>query len=90
MSNITYVPLFASTEHTNADKSVTEYKIAASASTRTIGIIEPLLEVQIAETLRSILQMRYARNPENFGQASSIQVEVCLPEAHKLLASVMA
>lgn len=73
MSNITYCPLFALTKHTSADRSVTEYRMAASMSTRTIGIMD-FLVVRIAEILRSIIQMRYARNPE----------------ANKLLASVMA
>jgi hypothetical protein len=43
------------------EQSAAEYKIAASISMRNIGILPFVM--RIAETLRSIVQMRYASNP---------------------------
>jgi hypothetical protein len=60
-SPITYSPSFQRAKHIIEEPSAAEYKTAASISTRNIGTL--CFVVQIAETFRSIIQMRYASNP---------------------------
>ena len=78
-------------KQTIAMMNATEYKTAASTTTRNICIVGPLV-MRLPETLRSIIQMRYASNPEQ-SQVSReprhcAHAELYLPEPTKLAASV--
>jgi hypothetical protein len=72
------------------EQSAVEYKIAASTNTRNKGILR--FVARTAETLRSIVQMRYATSPGHIQISMRPQhrpfAGVCLPELNKLVASV--
>lgn len=89
-SPITYSPSFQRPKHIIEEPSAAEYKTAASISTRNIGTLR--FVVQTAETLRSIVQMRYASNPGQIqvGYQHRIYAEVCSPVLNILVASVEA
>jgi hypothetical protein len=63
MSTTASCPLFPQTNNISAVNSVAEYKIAASTSTRTIGITVPPDAVRAPEIPCWMIQMRYASNP---------------------------
>jgi hypothetical protein len=86
--SITSSPLFEMTKQTSAMKSDTENKIAASINTRNMCIVG-LLVVRIPETLRSIVQIRYASNPgQDSGKYGDYHhPDMCLPVPNKLVAS---
>lgn len=54
------------------EQSAVEYKIAASTNTRNKGILR--FVARTAETLRSIVQMRYATSPELNKLVASVKV----------------
>jgi hypothetical protein len=89
ISTTTTTPLFKQTKQTSAMKSTTVYRIAASTSTRIIGITL-LFEARSIETARSIVQMRYASNPGHIQGLCTTLSETCLPELNKLVAIVEA
>jgi len=78
------------TKQTSAMKSDTENKIAASINTRNMCIVG-LLVVRIPETLRSIVQIRYASNPGQnsgkHGDCHRAHTDMSLPVPNKLVAS---
>jgi hypothetical protein len=88
--SIRSTPLSEMTEQTSAMKSDTENKIAASITTRSMCIVG-LSVVRIPETLRSIVQIRYASNPgQNSGKhwdCHRAHADMCLPVPNKLVAS---
>lgn len=71
------------------EHAAAEYKTAASTSTCNMGTF---FEAWIVETLRSIIQIRYASNPEHVRVSMRPEhytsTEVCLPELNKLVAIV--
>jgi hypothetical protein len=90
-SPITYSPSFQRVKQIIEELSATEYKTAASISTRRIGTLRFVM--RIAETLRSFIQMRYASNPGKIwvGMGSQyLYAEVCPPVLNALVASVEA
>lgn len=89
MSDKTDSPLLAVRKHIRKPNSITEYKAAASTSTRTIGI-KWLFEARNLATRLSILQTRYTSNPGHFKfQGLNIGLGgTCLPEHDKLVARV--
>jgi hypothetical protein len=56
-------PLFEQTRVINVQISAMEYKIAASITTRSILVVV-IFRVRLLVTLRSMIQTRYASNPE--------------------------
>jgi hypothetical protein len=62
-SPITYSPPFQRGKHIIEEPSGAEYRTVASISTRNIGPLHFIM--QIAKTLRSLIQMRYASGPEH-------------------------
>jgi len=56
-------PLFEQTRVINVQSSAMEYKIAASITTRSILVVV-IFRVRLLVTLRSMIQTRYASNPE--------------------------
>lgn len=63
MSRTTYWPLLELTKQRSAVKRVAEYNSAASTRMRRTGIIVLFGETRTDATLRSIIQIRYARSP---------------------------
>lgn len=61
-SAITYIPLLEQTKEMSEEHTAAEYRIAASTNTRNMGML--FFVARVAETLRSIVQTRYASNPE--------------------------
>jgi hypothetical protein len=80
-------PVFEYKKHTSAGKRTAVYKTAESKSTRNIGIKVVSL-VRTVETLRSIIQIRYASNPGHIQALDIALAEMCLPELNKLVAIV--
>ncbi|KAG2746765.1 hypothetical protein P692DRAFT_2037533 [Suillus brevipes Sb2] len=81
-SPITYSPPFQRGKHIIEEPSGAEYRTVASISTRNIGPLHFIM--QIAKTLRSLIQMRYASGPEH------IQVSTCRPRRSVLTGSAQS
>lgn len=77
-STITNSPLFEQRKQISAVTSVREYKMAASTSTRTIGIKVPLVPARAVVTLRSIAHIRYAINPEPDTLAAIVETKYAM------------
>lgn len=62
--------------------------MAASTSTRTIGIKVPLVPARAVVILRSIAHIRYAINPRHIHNFCTVLAEMSLPEPDTLAAIV--
>lgn len=87
-STITYSPLLEERKQISVVTSAIEYKIAASMSTRIIGIILPFVLARILATSRSIAHIRYASNPGQIQSLHIVLTKTGSPELNTLAAIV--